>query len=79
MPGRSLHGERGLKFHDAEYVVSRCDGRSPRGERGLKCCTFFAAATKNKSLPSRGAWIEIHRHSRGSETLQVAPPTGSVD
>jgi len=32
-----------------------------------------------RSLPSRGAWIEIRGYDRGYESDDVAPLTGSVD
>ena len=35
MPGRSPHGERGLKSRLSEIRVEQ-RGRSPHGERGLK-------------------------------------------
>ena len=35
LPGRSLHGERGLKFQYGDVSVSYL-GRSLHGERGLK-------------------------------------------
>ena len=44
-------------------------GRSPRGERGLK---FFDCEDKillPRSLPSRGAWIEIDKH-KGTFTVK---------
>src|SRR5699024_5308864 len=33
--------------------------RSPHGERGLKLCDQIQEELNRKSLPSRGAWIEI--------------------
>ena len=34
--------------------------RSPRGERGLKCLSEVEERIEaQRSLPSRGAWIEI--------------------
>ena len=36
-----------------------CSCRSPHGERGLKSCTMNFSAPDSKSLPARGAWIEI--------------------
>ena len=35
-PGRSPHGERGLKCFDEVILASGLAGRSPHGERGLK-------------------------------------------
>ena len=56
---RSPHGERGLKSalfisHDTERA-----GRSPHGERGLKYLWLNTEGEDNRSLPTRGAWIEI--------------------
>ena len=34
-------------------------GRSPRGERGLKCQVLPGRCRLPRSLPSRGAWVEI--------------------
>ena len=34
-------------------------GRSPHGERGLKFPAASTSRTESRSLPSRGAWIEI--------------------
>ena len=55
---RSPHGERGLKSV-FKAQIDREAGRSPHGERGLKCVTARAIAALNRSLPTRGAWIEI--------------------
>ena len=55
---RSPHGERGLKY--ARYIQQIEPGRrSPHGERGLKFVGVVLMAMNRKSLPSRGAWIEI--------------------
>ena len=56
---RSPHGERGLKYD--EYDGSKkYISRSPHGERGLKFRTGVALPLLHRSLPSRGAWIEIY-------------------
>ena len=56
---RSPCGERGLKW---PFPASESPGvgRSPCGERGLKsrCCPM--RHTSHRSLPVRGAWVEIH-------------------
>ena len=39
--------------------LSMSTGRSPRGERGLKFLPSAVARARARSLPSRGAWIEI--------------------
>ena len=40
-------------------VVLPQPGRSPCGERGLKCVGLPALVSGPKSLPVRGAWVEI--------------------
>ena len=56
--GRSPYGERGLKFVLAGKgaFIGR---RSPHGERGLKLDGVAGIAGLGRSLPSRGATIEI--------------------
>ena len=54
-------------------------GRSPCGERGLKWEQRRAAMEKKRSLPVRGAWIEIIRAYPHGTTCPVAPRAGSVD
>ena len=57
--GRSLHGERGLKY-SFSVLSSHCFyRRSLHGERGLKFGTNAKDIHKAMSLPSRGAWIEM--------------------
>ena len=56
---RSPHGERGLKLSGEFRADPRLDGRSPHGERGLKCGGAVDRNQGWKSLPSRGAWIEM--------------------
>ena len=53
--------------------------RSPHGERGLKLLRLFLMGRKLKSLPTRGAWIEIIVVACLVAVLEVAPHTGSVD
>ena len=43
--------------HGAPLDLETC--RSPCGERGLKCYFSVRVRQKSKSLPVRGAWIEI--------------------
>ena len=57
--GRSPHGERGLKSVGATQGNAHL-GRSPHGERGLKSQSLPPARYLSRSLPSRGAWIEIN-------------------
>ena len=55
---RSPHGERGLKWR-VQVNVGQWLGRSPHGERGLKLGRCAGSARHGKSLPARGAWVEI--------------------
>ena len=56
---RSPHGERGLKFLDSRRILPLPPRRSPHGERGLKLSQRCNGTQLEKSLPARGAWIEI--------------------
>ena len=56
---RSPRGERGLKSTLVGPGASQTNRRSPRGERGLKYRGLFADTERRRSLPPRGAWIEI--------------------
>ena len=58
MSGRSPHGERGLKSSIRKLYCLPI-GRSPHGERGLKSVEGREKGWQKRSLPSRGAWIEI--------------------
>ena len=59
--GRSPHGERGLKFWRSKKM-SATTSRSPHGERGLKLRQQHPPPVHpGRSLPTRGAWIEIRR------------------
>jgi len=60
---RTPHGERGLKWQNTHGGQTR-QSRSPHGERGLKYENFWAFLRENSSLPTRGAWIEIHSAMR---------------
>ena len=75
---RSPHGERGLKSLD-DANQSGSNGRSPHGERGLKLDIDVGPKLIGRSLPPRGAWIEIPVDRPVSDSEPVAPPTGSVD
>ena len=54
-------------------------GRSPHGERGLKYRYLLVYRLSLRSLPTRGAWIEISGQNHLAQTGAVAPHTGSVD
>ena len=56
--GRSPHGERGLKWGALSLVLYTLR-RSPHGERGLKSYLMVLRLHQAKSLPTRGAWIEM--------------------
>ena len=55
---RSPCGERGLKYK-AAYCLWASQSRSPCGERGLKSDDGGKSSRTERSLPVRGAWIEI--------------------
>ena len=67
-----------MKFNGGLAGVNRFS-RSPHGERGLKLIAADDVVLPIKSLPPRGAWIEIFRDKYGFWLRRVAPPTGSVD
>ena len=48
-----------MKCVDAWAVSETVDSRSPCGERGLKSIANGILSDVTKSLPVRGAWIEI--------------------
>ena len=76
---RSPHGERGLKR--LPVLAFGCiASRSPHGERGLKHNLQGNPPSKlQRSLPSRGAWIETCIICLACPDGIVAPLTGSVD
>ena len=55
---RSPYGERGLKYMIKGLSIG-LGGRSPYGERGLKSLHRCENTYDHRSLPLRGAWIEI--------------------
>ncbi len=61
---------RGLKLRGFRRTRSARRRRSPHEERGLN---LFSASTDSLSRPTRGAWIEIHRHAFQPQFLRVAP------
>ena len=77
LEGRSPCGERGLKF--LFRALRRVHiGRSPCGERGLKSPSCGVGACGSRSLPVRGAWVEIERCAMALRYSAVAPRAGSV-
>ena len=56
---RSPSGERGLKCLLGHLIDNGNISRSPSGERGLKWLGGVSNTILNRSLPIRGAWIEI--------------------
>ena len=48
-----------MKFDGTRHRRPAQHGRSLRGERGLKSPDAASLRREEKSLPSRGAWIEI--------------------
>ena len=77
-PRRSPYGERGLKFVPGKRAT-KTRRRSPYGERGLKYTQGDREEVQAKSLPVRGAWIEICKLDWFKCLETVAPRTGSVD
>ena len=74
--GRSPRGERGLKSRRENRTTSRpC--RSPRGERGLKFEHDALRADGIRSLPTRGAWIEILKSRTSSMRFLSLPTRGA--
>ena len=73
---RSLHRERGLKspWNLRNYMV-HC--RSLHRERGLKFFFFAQFVFLFQSLPSQGAWIEIHLLKTFCTTLLSLPSQGA--
>ena len=71
------HGERGLKSLCKIDKKGCRSSRSPHGERGLK---FVNKKTieknKQKSLPPRGAWIEIKFTTLGMFQIVRRSPHG---
>ena len=49
--------------------------RSPHGERGLKSVGSVADFMGIKSLPTRGAWIEIKTATKHATTMLASLPT----
>ena len=74
---RSPHGERGLKLMRVVFDVrKKRNSRSPHGERGLKYFSRLGISAKAKSLPTRGAWIEIPSRHRGYPKCPSRSPHG---
>ena len=63
----------------AKPVEDSYKGRSPHGERGLKYFRLALWLGHQKSLPTRGAWIEMRKVDITPCKYIVAPHTGSVD
>ena len=53
-PGRSPHGERGLKYICKAQVRRILTGRSPHGERGLKSLILHPLSINNNSRSPHG-------------------------
>ena len=51
-------------------------GRSPHGERGLKYIGNQWEGVEAKSLPPRGAWIEIEKFGKKSSEISSRSPHG---
>ena len=73
---RSPHGERGLKLLTLCGWQGAYCRRSPHGERGLKYRKLDSATRSQSSLPTRGAWIEIHPSERSLHDRHGRSPHG---
>ena len=51
--------------------------RSPCGERGLKFAARCTIGKAQRSLPVRGAWIEIQQCQRGEKSTPSLPVRGA--
>ena len=70
---------RGAWIEIYDYLAG-CDGapcRSPCGERGLKYAFSSSKFTKVRSLPVRGAWIEISRRFPAPRHYPSLPVRGA--
>ena len=55
MPGRSPHGERGLKCAPSAGMWTYRSSRSPHGERGLKSKKVAESTWTNEVAPHTGS------------------------
>ena len=66
-----------------EMNIAGCPGLTawslPMRERGLKCQSGDRVLQYPRSLPMRGAWIEMRRTLSGKYSPTVAPHAGGVD
>ena len=74
--GRSPCGERGLKFAGVRPSVQCRRSRSPCGERGLKSAPCGSICRGRRSLPVRGAWVEIQKSSAAGVMTLCRSPCG---
>ena len=72
---RSPCGERGLKSYPCPFCGSTVS-RSPCGERGLKFAQILRVALDSRSLPVRGAWVEMSGSSIARVSLKCRSPCG---
>ena len=54
-----------------------CSGRSPYGERGLKLDAQFFGVAQRRSLPIRGAWVEINLSQADDYLYRSLPIRGA--
>ena len=73
---RSPSGERGLKSLKLCVDFSHVAGRSPSGERGLKSVVSGLRGRLVRSLPIRGAWIEINISAYKEQLWNGRSPSG---
>ena len=48
-----------MKYRGCAVAIPQAAGRSPCGERGLKLSEAVKVLAMKKSLPVRGAWVEM--------------------
>ena len=66
-----------MKFYLIREKVKRNEGRSLHGERGLKSLDVTVLGDKKRSLPSRGAWIEILIYNQCGQPARSLPSRGA--
>ena len=73
--GRRLHGRRGLKCRVNWKVKQRYERRRLHGRRGVKSIWLSGEGGKQKSPPSRAAWIEMAIQNGGNSAKVKSPPS----
>ena len=66
-----------MKLYQLQQDGYDFPGRSPRGERGLKLEAAGVKVDTGRSLPPRGAWIEIRQVELELLAAGSLPPRGA--